>query len=94
MKINGQLMKCDRCGRLLFCEEDGHGETDGGYTTWNKFVKAPEGWESFSFAGEKGYKLFCPQCSTEYKTRLFDLQSKFMECTEMPMNIDIQRKQR
>lgn len=92
MRVNGQLTKCDCCGCLLFCEENGHGETDGGYTTWNKFVEAPEGWESFMFECENHYKTLCPKCSAEYKTRLFALQSEFMKCAEMSMDIDIQLK--
>jgi hypothetical protein len=61
MRVNGQLRICDRCGKQIFCKTTGDGETDGGFTRWNKFEEA-EGWTSEYKIGD-----LCPSCTNEYK---------------------------
>lgn len=72
--INGQMSICERCGAQIFRKCVGDGETDGGYTRWNKFEPYPEGWANlpiYPFAENRqdGYLLLCPTCTREY-TRL------------------------
>jgi hypothetical protein len=57
---NGRLLVCDRCGETVFCECTGEGETDGGYTRWNKF-KPAEGWSVEVDIGN-----MCPRCTESY----------------------------
>jgi hypothetical protein len=59
----GKLIICDKCGDTAFLKCIGEGETDGGYTRWNKFETPPEGW-GYAHDCEKTKKL-CPKC---YKT--------------------------
>ena len=54
---NGELRTCDRCGVNKFFKTIGDGETDGGYTRWNKFEVAA-GWTT-----ECGIGDLCPTCS-------------------------------
>ena len=46
MKIEGQLIKCDypNCEEQVMRAKIGEGETDGGYTKYNKYEPKPEGW--------------------------------------------------
>ena len=66
-KQNGQLRTCDRCKKEQFFKTTGDGETDGGYTRWNKFEDAI-GWTVETEIGD-----MCPKCSKEFK----ELKSKF-----------------
>lgn len=54
---NGQLRTCDRCGKTIFLKTIGDGETDGGYTRWNKFEEA-KGWSNERDIGD-----LCPDCT-------------------------------
>jgi hypothetical protein len=63
MQQNGRLTFCDRCGTSVFSKVAGEGETDGGYTRWNKFEPLPEGWDYYH-----GIGTVCPDCSRKYKT--------------------------
>ena len=65
----GKLVTCDRCGKNVFLKCIGEGETDGGYTKWNKFEEAPNGWKCYYNTG-----LLCPECHEEY----VDIVEKFM----------------
>lgn len=58
---NGQQRTCDRCGGTGFFKTIGEGETDGGYTRWNKFEEAT-GWTTEYEVGD-----LCPSCSKLYK---------------------------
>lgn len=62
-EIKGRLTICDRCGEKVFSQCNGEGETDGGFTRWNKFEPLPEGWESHY----NGIGMLCPKCNKEYK---------------------------
>ena len=62
MKINGRLVKCDRCGKETFCKTIGDKEIDGGFTRWSKFEE-PEGWSHEHDIGD-----LCPSCTQEYQT--------------------------
>ena len=79
--INGRLSTCERCGAQVFSKCVGEGETDGGYTRWNKFEPYPEGWASVEIfpltkPGEgHRYLLLCPECTGEHA----GLMEKFME---------------
>lgn len=72
-EVNGKLQSCDRCGETVFLKVIGEGEADGGFTRWNKFEEAPEGWERRFEVG-----LLCPKCSEEYKKLL----ERFMNLIE------------
>lgn len=61
-QINGRLTICDRCGEKVFSKYTGEGETDGGWTRWDKFEKLPEGWESHL----DNIGMLCPKCNKEY----------------------------
>jgi phage FluMu protein Com len=90
MKLNGKLMKCDRCGKLLFLQENGEGDLDGGYTRWNKFVNSPKGWESYEFFNDKKYKLLCPKCNELYKEKMSELEDAFMSIAPENENTEIE----
>lgn len=62
-EINGRLIICDRCGATAFCKCAGEGEADGGFTRWNKFEPAPDGWDWHSDTGS-----LCSACNEEYTT--------------------------
>ena len=57
----GLLQWCDRCGTTCFRKYDGQGVTDGGYTRWDKFAAAPDGWDTHLDTG-----TLCPKCNAEY----------------------------
>lgn len=61
----GLLQSCDRCGATCFREYVGKGSADGGFTTWDQFEPAPEGWD---FHGEVG--RLCPACNAEYEAMI------------------------
>ena len=64
-RIKGQLVICDRCRKRLFLKYIGTEKTDGGYTTWDKFEKLPEGWNTHDETG-----LLCPNCDNEFNRLL------------------------
>lgn len=72
-EVKGILKTCDRCGETIFLKTIGDGEADGGFTRWNKFEKAPDGWERLFAVG-----LLCPKCNEEYKKLL----ERFMNNTK------------
>lgn len=61
-EVKGILKTCDRCGETIFLKTIGDGEADGGFTRWNKFEEAPEGW------GQRRdiWVTLCPKCNEEY----------------------------
>ena len=61
MEVNGRLTTCDRCGVTCFRKCVGEGETDGGFTRWNKFEPYPGGWDYHSETGQ-----LCPECNAAY----------------------------
>lgn len=63
----GMLRTCDICGATAFAKAAGEGETDGGYTRWNKFEAFPEGWSSDIKIDGKGYIDTCPKCTAKHK---------------------------
>lgn len=64
---NGQMRICDRCKKTVFLKTIGEGETDGGYTRWNKFEEA-NGWTVERDIGD-----MCPDCSSLFE----EMKSKF-----------------
>ena len=68
-RTNGCLLTCDRCGKQTFLKSTGEGEMDGGYTRWNKFEPAPEGW------GSNSGRNLCPECYEKWK----ELEKEFMD---------------
>lgn len=60
-EAKGMLKTCDRCGQTVFLKAIADGVTDGGYTRWNRFEDAPEGW---GYRKETG--TLCPKCNEEY----------------------------
>ena len=70
MKTNGRMIKCDRCGKEIFCQANGEGEMDGGFTRWTKFEEA-EGWSH-----EHGIGDLCPECTQEYQRLKEEFASK------------------
>ena len=69
-QVNGQLTTCQRCGAQIFRKCIGEGETDGGYTRWNKFEPYPEGWDLVSVPKSAGaphdYLRVCPACNAQW----------------------------
>jgi predicted nucleic acid-binding Zn ribbon protein len=68
-QVNGQLTTCERCGAQIFRKCTGEGETDGGFTRWNKFEPYPEGWDLVSVP--KGMAphncvRVCPDCNAQW----------------------------
>ena len=62
---NGMLITCDVCGATVHLKTLGDGETDGGYTRWNHFERAPEGWcKKIEISNE--YIDTCPKCTAKY----------------------------
>lgn len=64
----GKYYICDRCGTTLFFEKVGEGETDGGFTKFDKYEDA-EGWITVYpkvSHGMRSSKLLCPACSEKY----------------------------
>ena len=64
----GKYYICDRCGTTSFFEKIGEGETDGGFTKFDKFEEA-DGWNTVypEAAHSMGNsKLLCPTCSEKY----------------------------
>lgn len=61
-EVKGKLVSCDRCDTKIFLKCTGEGETDGGFTRWNKFETFPEGWEYHTEVGR-----LCPACNEKYK---------------------------
>lgn len=60
-EVKGMLTTCDRCGVTCFRKCVVEGETDGGFTRWNKFEPYPDGWDYHSETGR-----LCPECNGEY----------------------------
>lgn len=60
-ETKGMMQTCDRCGEWVFLKCTGEGEADGGFTRWNKFEPAPDGWNYITGAG-----TVCPKCWKEY----------------------------
>lgn len=58
-EVKGMLKTYDRCGESIFLKTIGDRETDGGFTRWNKFEDAPEGWVYHSEPGTYAVTL-CP----------------------------------
>lgn len=67
----GLLVSCDRCPATCFREYTGKGSADGGYTTWDKFEPAPEGWDYHSEVG-----TLCPKCNAEYLNMIENFKKK------------------
>lgn len=60
----GKRLICNRCGNEVFLECIGEAEADGGFTRWNKFEEAPEGWETHMVG--KNAETLCPECNYEW----------------------------
>lgn len=71
--IKGKLISCDRCGHEHFLKYTGEGESDGGYTRWDKFEDLPEDW---LWESEIGY--LCPHCAGIFRAFIH----KFMDCDQ------------
>ena len=68
--VNGKILRCDRCGKEIFLKATGEGEADGGFTRWNKFEEAPEGWEYYT----EVHGDLCPNCSAKLEKILEDFK--------------------
>ena len=86
MDIKGLLKVCGRCECKVFLKYLGKGETDGGYTTWDSFESAPEGWRYWHDLNI----TLCPACSQEYEERLqkFMFQRAFNGSFYMVENVE------
>jgi len=72
-QVNGQLVRCDRCGKTIFLKHLGEGSADGGYTRWDKFEPLPEGWGSHLIPT---VKMLCPKCNGEYRSLIDSFMPK------------------
>lgn len=73
-EVKGKLCSCDRCGETVFLKATGEGETDGGYTRWNKFESYPEGWKSRWEVG-----TLCPGCNALFDKLLAEFRKPLNE---------------
>lgn len=64
-KAKGLMRTCDRCGKWVFLKRTGEGVVDGGYTRWDEFEPAPDGWENIKGVGD-----VCDECKMEYEDML------------------------
>lgn len=64
-EVNGKLVSCDRCGDTVFLKCIGEGETDGGFTRWNKFEPLHDGWTYCNGVGR-----LCPKCTEQFNKML------------------------
>lgn len=71
-EAKGMLKTCDRCGETVFLKVIADGVTDGGYTRWNRFEDAPEGWEFW----RKEIGTLCPKCSETFKSIMKDFMER------------------
>ncbi len=74
-QVNGQLTTCARCGAQVFRKCTGEGETDGGFTRWNKFEPYPEGWDIVSVPREMApydNVRVCPACHEAWNRAVID----------------------
>lgn len=85
----GMLITCDICGASVHLKTIGDGETDGGYTRWNKFENTPEGWSQKIKIHDKAIDA-CPKCTAKYDTLYLQLISELKGKKEMCSN-DLQR---
>lgn len=69
-EAKGKLLVCDRCNDQIFLKLTGTENTDGGYTVWDTFERAPDGWIYRSEIGR-----LCPKCSREY----YDMIRRFLQ---------------
>ena len=72
----GILTTCECCETSVFRKLTGRGETDGGYTVWDKFEPLPNDW--LYVGGGMGY--LCPRCTSEFKNLMFN----FIEQDKLP----------
>lgn len=72
-ETKGKLTTCDRCGKEIFRKYISKGETDGGYTTWDKFEDLPEEW---MYHSQIGY--LCPHCAGIFRAFIH----KLMDCNQ------------
>lgn len=59
-EVRGKIITCERCGAKIFVKTIGDGESDGGFTRWNKFEESP-GWGHDCRVGID----LCPECRKE-----------------------------
>lgn len=78
-EVNGKIVMCDRgqCGATVFLKCTGEGETDGGFTRWNKFEPLPEGWGRQIEVG-----TLCPKCNAEFKRLRDDFMNRLKKFKE------------
>ena len=79
MRVKGQILTCDRCGKQAFLELKGEGERDGGFTRWDIFENPPSDWTNISFEQKRCYGIdfneLCPECSHVYEALQFEIKN-------------------
>lgn len=78
-QTNGRLTTCDICGATVFSACIGEGETDGGFTRWNKFEPLPEGW---MHEWDIGLGYLCPTCSAKFLQKKEQLEREMREMVQ------------
>ena len=78
----GLLVTCERCEATTFRKYIGTGETDGGYTTWDKFEPTPNDWLYVT-----GIGYLCPNCAYKFRLAMFNFinQDKIPEDWRIPL---------
>jgi len=74
--INGRMIYCERCNKQLFLKCIGEGESDGGYTRWNKFEDVPKGWGAVYDTNHEG-KYICDECRKKFDEKYKQLWNEF-----------------
>ena len=79
----GMMETCDRCERTIFLKYIGRVETDGGYTSWDKFENLPIDWLK-----QNGVGILCPDCTKEFKRVMTEFygRDKVPKAWEAPYN--------
>lgn len=67
MGVHGTMETCRRCGRTIFLKHIGTGETDGGWTKWDKFEPLPDDWANIYNVG-----VLCPECAVMFRNAMID----------------------
>lgn len=58
----GMMIRCCRDDNFVFLKYLGKGDTDGGYTTFDRYEDLPDDW---LYDSRFGY--LCPECAKEFK---------------------------
>ena len=62
-EVKGKMITCNRDSNFVFLKRLVDGDTDGGFTKYERYEDLPSDW---MFATQFGY--LCPKCAREFRT--------------------------